>query len=103
MALRNTPSDVKKNWMPAPRQVAAARCRETTGLIQRYGGILAPLPGCPDAVWRLKMCRRRNLAAAKANNIQKAQASYNAVGKFCSGCHASHRDQMPDKTYRIKP
>jgi len=42
-------------------------------------------------------------AAAKANNIQKAQASYNAVGKFCNGCHTSHREQMPDKRYRITP
>ena len=42
-------------------------------------------------------------AAAKANNIQKAQASYNGVGKFCNGCHVSHREQMPDKSYKIKP
>jgi len=42
-------------------------------------------------------------AAAKANNIQKAQASYNGVGKFCNGCHTSHREQMPDKSYKIKP
>jgi cytochrome c556 len=42
-------------------------------------------------------------AAAKANNIQKAQASYNGVGKFCAACHASHREQMPDKSYKIKP
>ena|SRR6185436_4863215 len=42
-------------------------------------------------------------AAAKANNVQKAQASYNGVGKFCTACHASHREQMPDKSYRIKP
>jgi cytochrome c556 len=42
-------------------------------------------------------------AAAKANNIQKAQASYNGVGKFCNACHTSHREQMPDKSYKIKP
>ena len=43
------------------------------------------------------------VAAAKANNIQKAQASYNALGKSCNGCHASHREQMPDKSFKIKP
>ena len=43
------------------------------------------------------------IAAAKANNIQKAQASYTALGKFCTACHASHREQMPDKSYKIKP
>jgi hypothetical protein len=42
-------------------------------------------------------------AAAKANDLQKAQASYTGLGKSCNGCHASHREQMPDKTYRIKP
>ena len=42
-------------------------------------------------------------AAAKANNLQKAQASYNAVGKYCNGCHTAHREQMPDKSYKIKP
>jgi cytochrome c556 len=43
------------------------------------------------------------IAAAKANNVQKAQVSYNGVGKFCNACHTSHREQMPDKTYKIKP
>jgi len=42
-------------------------------------------------------------AAAKANNVQKAQTSYNGVGKFCNACHTSHREQMPDKSYKIKP
>src|SRR5215470_7130507 len=42
-------------------------------------------------------------AAAKANNVQEAQASYNSVGKFCNACHTSHREQMPDKSYKIKP
>ena len=42
-------------------------------------------------------------AAAKANNLQKALASYIAVGKYCNGCHTAHREQMPDKSYKIKP
>ena len=42
-------------------------------------------------------------AAAKANSMQKAQASYNGVGKFCNACHTLHREQMPDKSYKIKP
>ena len=43
------------------------------------------------------------VAAAKANNIQKALASYKAIGKSCNGCHNSHREQMPDKSYKVKP
>jgi cytochrome c556 len=41
--------------------------------------------------------------AAKDNNGQKAQAAYNAIGKSCKGCHDSHRESMPDKSFRIKP
>jgi len=43
------------------------------------------------------------VADAKANSMQKAQVSYNGVGKFCNACHTSHREQMPDKSYKIKP
>jgi cytochrome c556 len=42
-------------------------------------------------------------AASRDNNGQKAQAAYNAVGKSCKGCHDSHRESMPDKSFRIKP
>ena len=42
-------------------------------------------------------------AAAKEGNGQKAQASYGSIGKFCKGCHDNHREQMPDKSFKIKP
>lgn len=42
-------------------------------------------------------------AAAKETNAQKAQAAYTAIGKSCKGCHDSHRESMPDKSFRIKP
>ena len=42
-------------------------------------------------------------AAAKEGNGQKAQAAYGAVGKNCKGCHDSHRELMPDKSFKIKP
>lgn len=42
-------------------------------------------------------------AALRDNNIQKAQAAYAGIGKSCKGCHDSHREQMPDKSYKIKP
>jgi cytochrome c556 len=42
-------------------------------------------------------------ASAKAGNIQNAQTAYAGIGKYCTACHNSHREQMPDKTYRIKP
>jgi hypothetical protein len=42
-------------------------------------------------------------AASKEMNGQKAQAAYAAIGKSCKGCHDSHRESMPDKTFKIKP
>jgi cytochrome c556 len=42
-------------------------------------------------------------AAAKEGNGQKAQTAYASVGKYCKGCHDSHRELMPDKSFRIKP
>jgi cytochrome c556 len=42
-------------------------------------------------------------AAAKDGNGQKAQAAYSSLGKACKGCHDSHRELMPDKSFKIKP
>lgn len=42
-------------------------------------------------------------AAAAEMNGQKAQAAYASIGKYCKGCHDSHRELMPDKSFRIKP
>jgi len=42
-------------------------------------------------------------AAAKEGSAQKAQAAYASIGKYCKGCHDSHRELMPDKSFKIKP
>ena len=42
-------------------------------------------------------------ASAKAGNLEKARTAYTGIGKYCTACHNLHREQMPDKTYRIKP
>lgn len=42
-------------------------------------------------------------AAAKAKDLQKAQTAASGLGRFCTTCHNSHREQLPDKSYRIKP
>ena len=41
--------------------------------------------------------------AARAGNAPKAQAAYGSIGKSCKGCHDSHRELMPDKSFKIKP
>jgi cytochrome c556 len=42
-------------------------------------------------------------AAARNADVQKAKAAASGLGKFCAACHNSHREQLPDKSYRIKP
>ncbi len=42
-------------------------------------------------------------AAAREGDGQKAQAAYGSVGKYCKGCHDSHRELMPDKSFKIRP
>jgi cytochrome c556 len=42
-------------------------------------------------------------AAATAKDTQKMKAGVGGLGKYCTACHDSHREQMPDKSYRIRP
>jgi len=42
-------------------------------------------------------------AAAAAKDAPAMKAGAGGLGKYCSACHDSHREQMPDKTYRIRP
>jgi cytochrome c556 len=42
-------------------------------------------------------------AAATAKDAQKMKTAVGGLGKFCTSCHDSHREQMPDKSYRIRP
>ena len=42
-------------------------------------------------------------AAIKGKDAQKAKDAAAGLGRFCTACHNSHREQMPDKSYRIRP
>jgi hypothetical protein len=42
-------------------------------------------------------------AAAREKDVQKARTAAAGLGRFCTACHNSHREQMPDKSYRIRP
>jgi cytochrome c556 len=39
--------------------------------------------------------------AAKAMNDTGIAAAQATIGATCRGCHATHREQLPDKTYEI--
>jgi cytochrome c556 len=42
-------------------------------------------------------------AAARGKDVQRARKEAAGLGRFCTTCHNSHREQMPDKSYRIRP
>jgi hypothetical protein len=42
-------------------------------------------------------------AAARAKDLPRARKEVSGLGRFCTTCHNSHREQMPDKTFRIRP
>ena len=41
--------------------------------------------------------------AVRAKDIEKAKTAASGLGRFCTSCHNAHREQMPDKSYRIRP
>jgi mono/diheme cytochrome c family protein len=43
------------------------------------------------------------LAAAKAKDDAAVAAAQMAVAPNCGACHMKHREQLPDKTFEIKP
>ena len=40
--------------------------------------------------------------AAKSNEIEPMLAAQKAIQKQCGTCHAAHREQLPDKSYKLK-
>ena len=41
--------------------------------------------------------------AASAKDAPKMKTAVSGLGRFCTSCHDSHREQMPDKSFRIRP
>ena len=100
-----TYASVKKNLDANAGTAAAADAAKLEGLFKETETFWAQFKtkDALDAVKSAQQGAAAVAAAAKANNIQKAQAAYTGVGKSCAACHTSHREQMPDKSYRIKP
>ena len=96
---------LKKNLDSSAFAAAAADAAKLEGLFKETENFWTPFK-TKDALDYAKNAQAASHAAsvaAKDNNGQKAQAAYNALGKSCKGCHDSHRESMPDKTFRIKP
>jgi len=40
--------------------------------------------------------------AAKANDYDSMMSAQKVIAKSCGTCHAVHREQLPDKTFKLK-
>jgi cytochrome c556 len=100
-----TYANLKKNLDASAFPAAAEDASKLESLFKETERFWAPFK-TKDALDFAKSAQAAAHAAgvaAKDNNGQKAQTAYNAIGKSCKGCHDSHREAMPDKSFRIKP
>jgi len=100
-----TYASVKKNLDGSAAPAAAVDAAKLQGLFKETENFWTAFK-TKDAIDFSKGAQAASQAiasAAKDGNGQKAQAAYASVGKYCKGCHDSHRELMPDKSFKIKP
>lgn len=100
-----TYANLKKSLDSSAFAVAAEDAAKLEGLFKETETFWTPFKtkDALDFAKSVQLAARNVSAAAKEMNGQKAQAAYNAIGKSCKGCHDSHRETMPDKSFKIKP
>ena len=84
---------------------AAADAARLEGLFREIEEFWTPFK-TRDAIDAAKGAREASgaiAAAVKGKDLPKARTAVSGLGRFCAACHNSHREQMPDKSYRIKP
>jgi cytochrome c556 len=100
-----TYANLKKNLDSSAFAVAAEDAAKLESLFRETENFWTPFKtkDALDFAKNVQLAARNVNAAAKEMNGQKAQAAYAAIGKSCKGCHDSHRESMPDKSFKIKP
>ena len=100
-----TYANLKKNLDSNAFAVAAEDAAKLEGLFKETENFWTPFKtkDALDFAKNVQLAARNVNAAAKEMNGQKAQAAYAGIGKSCKGCHDSHRESMPDKSFKIKP
>ncbi len=74
------------------------------GLFTKAAGVFKALKAqdAVDATTNNATTAGEIMKAAKANDMDTADAKAKAIQKSCKGCHDIHREQLPDKTYKFK-
>src|SRR6266850_729444 len=100
-----TYANLKKNLDSSAFAVAAEDAAKLESLFKETETFWTPFKtrDALDFAKSVQLAAKNVGAAAREMNGQKAQAAYAGIGKSCKGCHDSHRETMPDKSFKIKP
>jgi hypothetical protein len=97
--------EVLRKDLDSDLAVAAATATKLEGLLKETEDFWTEFK-TKDAIDAAKCGQgvaRAVAAAARNKDVQNAKNAASGLGKFCTACHNSHREQQPDKSYRIKP
>lgn len=84
---------------------AVANAQKVATVYEQMEGYWAKRPDAADAVKLSqdgKTAALELVAAAKANDAEKAGAAFRTVSGTCKGCHDAHREKAADGSYKIK-
>jgi hypothetical protein len=96
---------LRKNLDSGKADAAASDAEKLARLFQELEDFWAAFR-TRDAIEAAKGARELSAAVAaavRAKDLARAKKEAAGLGRFCTACHNSHREQMPDKTYRIRP
>jgi hypothetical protein len=100
-----TTSEALRRNLDGKSTAAAADAERLARLFQETEDFWTPFK-TKDAIEAAKGARELATAVAaavRAKDLEKAKTAASGLGRFCTSCHNAHREQMPDKSYRIRP
>jgi cytochrome c556 len=103
--------DTNTNFASLRKTVAAKQGPETTAAAEKMAGIFDHVRAhfeehhLDDGVNFAKTghdAAKDLAAAANAGDWDKASADVKTLGSACQGCHAAHREKLPDGSFKMK-
>lgn len=99
-----TNASMRMNMMNGAAEEVAKDAAKLQGDFTKAAGIFKALKAqdAVDAAMANATAAGEIMKAAKAGNLDAAKAPAATIAGSCKSCHAIHREQLPDKTYKFK-
>jgi cytochrome c556 len=103
--------ETNTNFASLRKTVAAKQGAESAASAEKMAGIFEQVRGhfeehhMDDGVGFAKTgnsAAKDLAAAANSGDWDKASADLKAIGGACQGCHAAHREKLPDGSFKMK-